>query len=83
MRISFSTEQKVAILLLELGPYISRGIVEFLSDEEMNKISMAIETMEPVPTNYSVHILTEFLDTLSQNPHSPPHQILREVAEYA
>ena len=83
MKISFSTDQKVAILLLELGPDISRSIVEFLSDEEMNKISVAIETIEPVPTNYSVHILKEFLNTLCQNPHNPPHQILREVAEYA
>lgn len=62
MNPSFSSKEKVAILLLNLGPEIAADILGNFGENEIAEISEIIGRMRSVSTEISVGILNEFQD---------------------
>ena len=62
MNPTFSTKEKVAILLLNLGPEIAADILGNLGENEIAEISDIIGRMRSVSSEISIGILNEFKD---------------------
>lgn len=62
MNPSFSSKEKVAILLLNLGPEIAADILGNFGENEIAEISDIIGRMRSVSNEISVNILNEFQD---------------------
>ncbi len=56
----FSSKEKVAILLLNLGPEVAADILANFSENEIAEISSIIEKMRSVDSDASIEILNEF-----------------------
>ncbi|MBR3121582.1 flagellar motor switch protein FliG [Oceanobacillus profundus] len=53
-------KQKAAILLISLGPDVSAQVYKYLSEEEIEKLSLEISSVKKVDTNLKENVLEQF-----------------------
>ena len=53
-------KQKAAILLISLGPDVSAQVYKYLSEEEIEKLSLEISSAKKVDTNLKENVLEQF-----------------------
>jgi len=64
MNQSFSSKEKVAILLINLGPEVAADILAHFGEHEIKEISDIILSMRNVSNEVSVNVLNEFMDVV-------------------
>lgn len=53
-------KQKAAILLISLGPDVSAQVYKYLSEEEIEKLSLEISSVKKVDTNLKENVMEQF-----------------------